>query len=338
MGSLLAAYVNPHTFIIPAFLGLAFPFLLIGHVLVCVFYFILTRSKLIFVFIIPLLASLPVFCNFFGVNFSTSSKGTDKNQFRLMTYNVHYFAHRDSVHVYVNAGIYELMRQENPDIICMQDFVYAGKREAAIDSIRRILRMPYYYTGPAKGAISNHELAVFSRFPIVDTGYIQLAFDNSGNQCIFADIKRGNQVFRVYNVHFQSLKFQPQDYERWDNGNAKNKASFLRHNFRRLQYAFLLRSSQVEIMKNEINACKIPSLVAGDFNDSPASYAVNEMSRGLKNTFREKAKGYKVTYNGDMPNFQIDYIMTKPVFQINSYKVIESKLSDHYPVSVDVSL
>ncbi len=91
-------------------------------------------------------------------------------------------------------------------------------------------------------------------------------------------------------------------------------------------------------MKKEMDVCKLPFIVAGDFNDSPSSFAVNEMCRGLKNSFRERGAGYAVTYNGDLPNFQIDYIMTKPVFGINSYKVIDKKLSDHFGVIVKMNL
>jgi endonuclease/exonuclease/phosphatase family metal-dependent hydrolase len=61
------------------------------------------------------------------------------------------------------------------------------------------------------------------------------------------------------------------------------------------------------------------------------------MSSELKNAFREKATGYEVTYNGDMPNFQIDYVLTKPVFKVENYRVITRKLSDHFPVRVDLS-
>lgn len=81
-----------------------------------------------------------------------------------------------------------------------------------------------------------------------------------------------------------------------------------------------------------------PYIVAGDFNDSPASYAVHEMSEGLTNAFRAKAKGYAVTYNGDLPDFQIDYILTNPSFKVLNYNVIKQKLSDHFPVRADISL
>ena len=55
--------------------------------------------------------------------------------------------------------------------------------------------------------------------------------------------------------------------------------------------------------------CPYPYIISGDFNDTPSSYAVNQMAKGFKNAFREKGTGLGRTYNGDFPNYQIDYIM-----------------------------
>jgi endonuclease/exonuclease/phosphatase family metal-dependent hydrolase len=62
------------------------------------------------------------------------------------------------------------------------------------------------------------------------------------------------------------------------------------------------------------------------------------MAKGLNNSFREKGSGLGRTYNGDFPNYQIDYIMSSKQFSVFNYKVIEKKLSDHYPVRSDLVL
>jgi endonuclease/exonuclease/phosphatase family metal-dependent hydrolase len=71
---------------------------------------------------------------------------------------------------------------------------------------------------------------------------------------------------------------------------------------------------------------------------TPASFAVNELSKGLKNAFRERGFGLGRTYNGDFPNFQIDYILATLQFDVLDYYIIEKKLSDHYPVRADLLL
>ena len=76
----------------------------------------------------------------------------------------------------------------------------------------------------------------------------------------------------------------------------------------------------------------------GDFNDTPVSYAITQMSKNLKNGFLEKGSGLGITYNGDFPNFQIDYIFASKQFDFKDYKIIKREFSDHYPVCSTVTL
>jgi endonuclease/exonuclease/phosphatase family metal-dependent hydrolase len=108
--------------------------------------------------------------------------------------------------------------------------------------------------------------------------------------------------------------------------------------FSKLKDAFKLRSEQVKIIKAHANKCPYPYIFLGDFNDTPASYAVTQMAKGMKNTFREKGGGMSRTYNGDFPNYQIDFVMVSPQIDVGSYNVIKKKLSDHYPVVTELLL
>ncbi len=122
------------------------------------------------------------------------------------------------------------------------------------------------------------------------------------------------------------------------------KENLDKHSTRRLggkssKMRLLKRSEQVLTIKAACLAMPLSLYyIGGDFNDTPSSFAVNYMAKGLKNAFREKGSGFGRTYNGDFPNFQIDYIMTSPQFDIADYQIIEKKLSDHYPVRSDLQL
>ena len=87
-----------------------------------------------------------------------------------------------------------------------------------------------------------------------------------------------------------------------------------------------------------MNNCDIPFVIAGDFNDTPASYAVTKITDSLNNAFIQKGQGLGRTYNGKFPNFQIDYIATSKDFEVENYHIIKAKLSDHFPVRSDLSL
>lgn len=105
-----------------------------------------------------------------------------------------------------------------------------------------------------------------------------------------------------------------------------------------LRNAFRKRSGQVDIMKQHMETCDLPFVVAGDFNDTPASYAVTQMTKSLKNTFKEQGTGFGKTYNGKFPNFQIDYIATTKTIDVVNHRIIPAKLSDHFPVRSDLRL
>lgn len=333
----LAGNIDPQFWVAPAFFGLAFPFIYCIHLVLSLVALVIFRKQILIVSLLPLLIAFPTLKGFVGFHFPDKSIANSSSQFGFMTYNVHEFRSWDDMDKPVPSDIFSVIASEKPEVICMQDFQSTKKRNT-VDSIKKMMDTAYVYRGPEdKALFPKNALAIFSKFPIVRTGYILLSDVGSGNQCIYADIQKKEKVFRVYCVHLQSLKFQPNDFARWERGPA-HKISFLSRNARRLEYAFIKRSEQVHILKAQMDTCSIPYIVAGDFNDSPASYAVNAMSSGMKNTFREKASGYSVTYDGDMPNFQIDYVLVDPRFQVKSYKVIKKKISDHFPVKVDLQL
>lgn len=76
----------------------------------------------------------------------------------------------------------------------------------------------------------------------------------------------------------------------------------------------------------------------GDFNDTPCSYTLAQMTNDIKNGFEEAGNGLAVTYNGSFPNFQIDYILASNHFNFKSYKILKQTYSDHYPVRCNVNL
>jgi len=163
----------------------------------------------------------------------------------------------------------------------------------------------------------------------------------SENQCLYVDVKKDDKTFRFYSVHLQSIRFDPDDYRYLNNISQQGDKSELSSAKRlgsKLKTAFLKRSEQVFKIKKQAATCSYPYIISGDFNDTPTSFAVNQMCIGLKNAFVEKGSGLGRTYNGNFPNYQIDYIMASPQFEVKSYHVVEKKLSDHYPVCSDLVL
>ena len=76
-------------------------------------------------------------------------------------------------------------------------------------------------------------------------------------------------------VHFQSNHFKEEDYEFLENPDSGSNEHILNgvHNIiARLKRASIRRSLQVDELCADLQLCKYPYIVCGDFNDPPFSY------------------------------------------------------------------
>jgi endonuclease/exonuclease/phosphatase family metal-dependent hydrolase len=341
--SYLAPYIDPRKAWLIAFFGLAYPpMLLLNFILIL--YWLLRRKIYALLSVVTILIGYNVLLNNIGFRFEDSkSYAPDPALLRIMTYNAHdfkrYGANND---ISTKHEILELIAQNRPDIIGIQEF-YTRKRGQydMIDSIKKIMQSEHYYFEPFDVNYDQASgMAIFSKYPISDFGMVKLPEKLTGNQCLYVDIEKGKQKIRMYSMHLQSIKFEPEDYKYLGEVSKKGKTNITatKRLGSKLKIAFLKRSAQVFAIKEHAKQCTYPYIFSGDFNDTPASFAVNQMANGMKNAFREKGVGVGRTYNGDFPNYQIDYIMASPQFDVRSYTIIQKKLSDHYPVSADLIL
>ncbi|GAB1462455.1 endonuclease/exonuclease/phosphatase family protein [Pedobacter sp.] len=340
---MLAGQTAPKDNIWIAFVGLAYPFVLLAN-LVFVVVWVLRRK---FVFALATLGfialgwkTLTATYQLFGEQGTTVKDS--QHYVRMMTYNVHQFKkYGENNDVSTKDQIIKVIENQNPDVVCFQEFFTRRKGEYdLIDSVKKRLKLKYYYFVPSVD--NNYEaagLAIFSRYPITNKGKVSFG-EFAGNGSIYADLDVRGQVFRVYNVHLQSISFQKEDYDYIDQVTKKMGTEYRssRRIASMLKGAFERRSEQVNIMKDEMQTCKLPFVIAGDFNDTPASYCVTQITNSLKNTFKEQGSGFGKTYNGAFPNFQIDYIAVTKHFDVINYHISRDKLSDHFPVRSDLRL
>lgn len=341
--SYLAPFTDPRKLWIIAFFGLAYPPLLLCNAIL-ILYWLIRRSKWALLSFIAILLGWNVLNNSIGFRFSSAyTRTADSTTLRIMNYNVHdfkkYGAQNDSS---TKHEILEIIDHQQPDIIGFEEF-FSRKhgKYALVDSIKKILNTEtYYFERFQKNGNQGIGMSLFSKYPIIDTGVIWLNEKLNLNQCIYIDVKKNNRTLRVYAIHLQSIKFDPEDYRYLNDVSSQGKTDMesSKRIGSKLKRAFIKRSEQVAKLKAEMAKCPYPYIVIGDFNDTPSSYAVHQMSKEMKNAFREKGSGLGRTYNGDFPNYQIDYILATKHFDILSYGVVRKKLSDHYPVYSDLRL
>jgi endonuclease/exonuclease/phosphatase family metal-dependent hydrolase len=338
-----AGNADPRKHALIAFFGLAYPFFLLLNVLMTVLW--IMRGRLVFALI-----TVGLIC--FGWHaliatvgiFGEAGEGpkTDSGLVRMMTYNVHSFKkYGEDSNEGVKQQMLAVVRKENPDIICFQEYYTRRKGSYDItDSLKLMLNTShYYFVSSSENSYEGTGLAIFSRYPIVGKGIIAFSADHGGNASIYIDILVKDKKIRVYNVHLQSISFDKQDYNYLDKvKEMETEITPAKRILRMLKTAFVKRSEQVDIMKAHMKTCETPFLVAGDFNDTPASYAVTQLTNSLNNSFVEKGTGLGRTYNGKFPNFQIDYISATKTIKIINHRIIQAKLSDHFPVRSDLRI
>ncbi|MBC7615098.1 MAG: endonuclease/exonuclease/phosphatase family protein [Pedobacter sp.] len=338
-----AGVSDPREHIIIAFFGLAYPFFLLANVLILA-YWTLRAKWLISALTLVLICyggnTLIATFGFFGTKGETQKD--DKALVRMMTYNVHNFTpYGEEMTLLMKEKMLSVVIEQQPDVVCFQEFYTREKGPYDIvDSLKKLLNVKYYYFEPSsKSEREAIGMAIFSRFPITNKGRITFS-GVTGNESIYVDLKVKHKVVRIYNVHLQSISFMKEDYTYLDQVTKEMdpKMSASKRIIRMLKYAFKKRSEQVDLMKAHMRACETPYVVAGDFNDTPASYAVRKMTDSLNNAFIKKGQGFGKTYNGKFPNFQIDYIATTKDIEVVNYQIIEAKLSDHFPVRSDLKL
>ena len=340
--SYLAPVTDPRKFWPVAFFGLAYPPLFLANLLFIV-YWLIARSKLALVSIITILIGWNALHNNIGFSFWNKAPDRSEGNLRVLSYNVHNFKKQgENDDDSTRHGILQLMRNVKPDVIGIEEYFSRKKGAYAMqDSISDLLGTEYRHT---EGSLENESeiigLAIFSRYPIVAKGTVAIAEPNAGVQCIYADIKKDEKIIRFYCIHLQSFLFEQQDYKYIDTvaKSGKTDISSTKRLAAKLKRAFLKRADQALKVKQHAAACPYPYIISGDFNDTPTSFAVNQVAKDIKNSFREKGFGLGRTYNGDFPNYQIDYIMASNQFDVLNYDIIKQKLSDHYPVYADLVL
>ncbi len=333
--SCIAPYINPNTTGVLAVFGLGLPIafsMLSGLLLIGVF----VNRKLAMLPLILLIGGSYNLHNYVPIFPQPHIPSEYYKNISIMSWNVMNFDLLNNHHTStkIKEEVIAKIQQENPDILVLQEF-YSGTD--SLYNTRDELRKQYtyhYFESPVRTEDGQKKWgqAIFSKYPIVNKERINFP-NTETNKAIIADIVVDGQMVRVFNLHMQSVHFQPSEYLAIDNLKSGSIGSFpLADFYEKIKEAFQKRGKQADMIAKHIQNTNVPVIVAGDFNDTPHSYTYRAISRGLQDAFWQTGHGFGSTYNGPIPGLRIDHLLVDARIKVEDFGIIKADITDHFPI------
>lgn len=316
--------------------------------IVFIVFWLLIKPKYVLIGIIALASCWLPLKNLIGIHsLNEFVVKKDSSVIRVMTWNVELF---NLLNYKTTPGkkmeMIDLVKELKPDIFCIQEMAAGDKSHKAInympDIMKKMGKLNYsYYYNPAHDFDRDHHfgLVIASRYPILKEESVSFNRMNYNATFIYADILKGEDTFRVFNIHLQTLRFDEnnrkylENFSLDDDTYLENSKSILS----KYKKGLIERHRQSDFVKKHLDESPYPVILCGDFNDVPNSYAYHTIGENLKNAFTEKGVAIGATFNGISPTLRIDNIFCTPTFEVKQYDRFKNKLSDHFPIVADLT-
>jgi endonuclease/exonuclease/phosphatase family metal-dependent hydrolase len=342
----IAPYLDPEKWWFFTLLGFAFPFLLVTLIIFGICWLFIKKKYALFS-AIALLIGFKSISVFFAFHSTTKFKlERDAHSVRLVTWNVARFVElmkNNNKGSQTRLRMMEQLEEQNADILCLQEFQSSILPDYYnnIYYINKRLKYPFFYfLYDQDGDGQYYSSIIFSRFPILDTGFIRYPRPSNPELLLFVDIKAKEDTIRIYTTHLQSLHFKKNDYDlvtkikRADDSLLTNSKTL----FSKLRTGIINRRLQADIVAKVMDDSPYPRIFCADMNDIPNSYAYYTVRGDMQDAFLKKGFGVGRTFTGISPTLRIDYIFADDNFRINQFKRVVKNYSDHYMLVADLEL
>jgi vancomycin resistance protein VanJ len=311
--SLLIPYIPPDSFPLLSVLSLVVSPLLLINVLFLLYWVLRVKRQMLMSLIVLLVCAVQ-FNAFYRIDFK-SNPPLKENSLKVMNYNVRLFNLYEWIpDKTIPAQITAFIAEHDPDIISFQEY-------SSTDKVN-LNAYPHKHVVLKKEKPSFGQ-AIYSKYPIVNSG--DLNFKNSGNNAIYADVVKGTDTIRIYNVHLQSLQINESDID-FDQEASKRL-------IKRLSGSFKIQQIQAEMLEAHIKNSLHKTIVMADLNNTAFSYAYRKIKGNKKDAFAERGKGLGKTFVIKHIPLRIDFILTDRAFTVNEFYTHTQELSDHFAIS-----
>lgn len=344
MTTVFAAYggsVDPAKCVLASLAAMALPGVLLAGAVLFVADLILWR-KAVWPLITAWVLSLPPILAFAPVNISPGGLSDEEKErsFTFMTYNVlHFWDFRGNVPGLQRNATIDYILEEDADIVSLQeaDLIQEWPLwRITSDQLRELAkRYPFRAVGV------QDQFSVLSKYPFtVDRLKV---IENVSIHVSFYRISMRGQVLHLANCHLQSIGLDPTDKELyqslfdkspWAERVMSREVEQVKSRLvAKLQRAFLARAEQARYIRHCMDSIGGNWIVAGDFNDIPACYAVRTlMADDMHDAYADEAFGPTITYHGNRFYFRIDQVLYKGDFKAVRIRRPKVPSSDHYPL------
>ncbi len=348
IGAGFSAQINPGKLWFLGLLGLAYPYIVLLNIFFVISWVL--RKRLFF--LLSLAGILLTFSQFkaqYAFPF-LQKKSTSETQLTVMSYNVRNFdLYNWTKNAESRKSMMDTIQMYNPDILMIQEYYSNSNKKKNFNNEKYLSSIGFKYKKLTVELVKDKTrvwgVALFSKYPIVDSGEIlkmnvPSPYGNYHYRGVYADIKIKNQTIRAISAHLQSIHFGAEDYETIE-GIKESPLSELKKSLsiiKKLKRAFIERGHQTDELKAFIENSPYPVILGGDFNDTPGSYAYQQIAKTLSDAHIQKGKGLGSTYNGIIPFLRIDFILHDKSFDCTQFIRNNNPNSDHFPIVAGYAL
>ncbi len=190
-----------------------------------------------------------------------------------------------------------LIKAEQPDIVGIQEINENRLRGLQISAFTKHLHMLNHFGPNVKIGNGYYGIATFTKLPIKDKEHTLFPSHREQRGFINTIVEANNGLINIINTH--------------------------------LSLNNTIRNKQLANLTQYVKALTEPIILMGDFNTVFAHFDDLLMDCG-----KEKRKEHLSTLM--LSNKRIDYIFVSNHFKVINYQVVHSKMSDHYPVVVEL--
>lgn len=259
----------------------------------------------------------------------TADVDRSPDNLKILTFNTHSFKGLDTdTLMTADSGallFLDIVDEELPDVVCLQEFFSPPH----VDLKAQMTARGYEYRYGVHGANTSSTTLLFSRCQMVRG----VMMDSVSK--FYADIVKNGHKVRVCCVHLDSYQLVDEDREGLKKLTSLKPDSTTSNMLGKFGETVQQHEQECD---NElmplVAKSKAPLVIAGDFNDTPASYIYQRLTDSLRDSYVEQGRGFGTTYHGPFPAFRIDYVLHSPQLTTLAYKRIKTNISDHYPIVV----